>query len=61
VEDSKFITSAGMSAGCGLLEDLEALAVLLGYSDIGLAIRGSAIGLLARVRYDDLPADIAGG
>jgi hypothetical protein len=31
----------------------------LSYTDVDLAIRGRAIGLLARVRYGDLPADIA--
>jgi hypothetical protein len=30
--------------------------VCLSYTDVDLAIRGRAIGLLARVRYGDLPA-----
>ena len=38
----------------------EAYDFCLACSDIGLAIRGCAIGLLVKVRYDDLPADIAG-
>jgi hypothetical protein len=33
----------------------EACDVCLSYTDVDLAIRGRAIGLLARVRYGDLP------
>jgi hypothetical protein len=37
----------------------EACDICLSYTDVDLAIRGRAIGLLARVRYGDLPAAIA--
>lgn len=33
----------------------QACDVCLSYTDVDLGIRGRAIGMLARVRYDDLP------
>jgi hypothetical protein len=39
----------------------QACDVCLSYTDIDLAIRGRAIGLLARVLYPDLPSDSAVG
>jgi hypothetical protein len=39
----------------------QACDVCLSYIDIDLAIRGRAIGLLARVRYGDLPTSTTSG